>query len=130
MLPAWIGVWTLTAVLSTDPSASTLYKRGTKHIDSTGTSVTIVDDFVRSRGGILHLEWTGQFDGRDYPVQGVELALTSAYRQVDERTLELVQKIDGATVLTARITLSAEGKTVTTESSDGRSKTTTTYKKR
>jgi hypothetical protein len=130
MLPAWIGVWTLTAVLSADPSASTLYKHGTKHIDSTGTAVTIVDEFVRSRGGILHLEWTGRFDGRDYPVQGVELALTSAYRQVDDHTLELVQKIDGASVLTARVTLSADGQTITTESSGGRSKTTTTYKKR
>ena len=59
---------------------------------------------VRNRGGITHLEWTGKFDGNDYPVQGVELVLTNAYRRVDDRTYELIQKIDGEVVATARLT--------------------------
>ena len=59
---------------------------------------------MRSRGGILHLEWIGKFDGNDYPVQGVEVVLTSAYRRVDDRTWELRQKIDGEPVATVRFT--------------------------
>ena len=36
----------------------------------------------------MHLEWTGKFDGNDYPVQGVEVVLTNAYRRVDDRTYD------------------------------------------
>src|SRR5438309_1837237 len=102
MLPAWIGVWTLTAVLSGNSTAPRLYARGTRHIASTTSSLTIVDDLVRLRGGVVHLEWTGTLDGRDYPVNGVEVFLTSAYREVDAHTLELTQKVDGRTVVRAR----------------------------
>src|SRR5437763_11461616 len=88
---AWIGTWTLNVAQSTSVG-SFPYRRGTRKISAArdGT-VTIVDDLVRVRGGILHLEWTGKFDGLDYPVQGVEVVLTSAYRRVDDRTWELTQ---------------------------------------
>ena len=84
---------------------------------------------VRSRGGITHLEWTGRFDGIDYPVQGVELVLTNAYRRVDDRTYELIQKIDGEVVAIARLAISPDGKTVTTVNSGKTASATTIYDK-
>jgi hypothetical protein len=84
---------------------------------------------VRSRGGITHVEWTGKFDGMDYPVQGVELVLTNAYRRVDDRTCELIQKIDGEVVATARLVLSPDGKTITTVNSSRTAGATTIYDK-
>ena len=126
MLPAWVGVWTLSAVLSASSTAPRLYTRGTRHIQSSGSSVTIVDDLVRIRGGVVHLEWTGTLDGRDYPVQGVEVFLTSAYRQLDDHTLELTQKVDGKRVVVhATLVLSPDGKTITTTTTDGVTTATT-----
>ena len=82
---------------------------------------------VRSRGGITHLEGTGKFDGKDYPVQGVELVLTSAYRRVDDRTYELIQKIDGEVAATSRLTMSPDGKTITTINVSRTAGATTVY---
>ena len=130
MLPAWVGAWTLSAVLSTSSTVPRLYTRGTRHIQSSGSAVTIVDDLVRIRGGVVHLEWTGTLDGRDYPVQGVEVFLTSAYREVDDRTLELTQKVDGRVVVHAKLVLSPDGKTITTTTTDGVTTATTVYSKR
>src|SRR5262245_52251961 len=86
---SWFGTWTLNLAKSTF-SLQPAYKRATRRIEPANGSVLIVDDLVRTRGGILHLEWSGKFDGADYPVQGVEVALTSAYRCPDDRTCELV----------------------------------------
>jgi hypothetical protein len=130
MLPAWVGVWTLSAVLSANTNVPRLYTRGTRHIQSSGQSVSIVDDLVRVRGGVVHLEWTGTLDGRDYPVEGVEVFLTSAYRQIDDHTLELTQKVDGRAVVKAKLVLSPDGKTITTTTTDGVTTATTVYSKR
>ena len=91
--------------------------------------ITIVDEMVRNRGGITHLEWTGKFDGIDYPVQGVELVLTNAYRRVDDRTYELIQKIDGEVVATSRLTMSPDGRTITTVNSSKTASATTIYER-
>ena len=130
MLPAWVGVWTLSAVLSANTDVPRLYSRATRHIQSSGSNLTIVDDLVRLRGGVVHLEWTGTPDGRDYPVQGVEVFLTSAYREVDDHTLELTQKVDGRVVVRAKLVLSSDGKTITTTTTDGVTTATTLYSKR
>ena len=128
MIAAWIGVWTLTSVLSSDPSAAGLYKRGTKDIEQSGSVVSIVDDLVRARGGVLHAEWMGTLDGRESPVEGVDVSLTSAYRQLDDRTLELTQRLDGAVVVRARWVLSPDGSTLTVTST-GAASGTEIYKK-
>jgi hypothetical protein len=132
MIPAWVGVWTLSAVLSGSPNstAQRIYTRGTRQIHSSDSTVTIVDDLVRIRGGVVHLEWTGKLDGGDYPVEGVEVFLTSAYREVDAHTLELTQKVDGRAVVRARLVLSDDGKTITTTTTDGVTTATTVYTKK
>ena len=130
MIPAWVGVWTLTSILSANPSAPQYYTRITRTIQSSASDVTIIDDLVRVRGGVVHQEWTGKIDGNDYAVQGLEVYLTSAYRQVDDHTLELTQKLDGRPVVRARLVLSADGNTITTTTTDGITTTTTVYRKR
>ena len=84
---------------------------------------------MRSRGGVTHLEWSGKFDGVDYPVQGVELVLTNAYRRIDDHTLELIQKIDGQVVATARLLISPDGRTITTVNSSRTASATTVYER-
>ena len=130
MIPAWVGVWTLTSILSANASAPQYYTRITRSIHASSDTVTIVDDLVRVRGGVVHQEWTGKIDGNDYPVEGLEVYLTSAYRQVDEHTLELTQKLDGRVVVRARMVLSPDGQSITTTTTDGTTTTTTVFRRR
>ena len=125
----WFGTWTLNLARSTYSPGPPPFKRATRRIEAAGDRITIIDDQVRNRGGIAHYEWTGTFDGVDYPVQGVELVLTNAYRRVDDRTYELIQKIDGEVVATARLAISPDGKTITTVNSSQTASATTVYER-
>ena len=124
----WVGTWTLDVVKSAG-AAPMPYKRGSRTISALpdGT-VTIIDDLVRNRGGVLHTEWTGKFDGLDYQVQGVEVVLTNAIRSVSERTCELVQKLDGRIIARVRLELSADGRVLTATSTGNAGTATTVYR--
>jgi hypothetical protein len=127
---SWAGTWTLNLERSTYIPERPPFKRATRRIDWSGEWVTIVDDIVGSRGGIVHLEWTGRFDGADYPVQGIDVVLTNAYRRIDDRQYELVQKMDGKVIATARLSLSADGRTITTVTASSTGSATTIHEKR
>ncbi len=127
--PVWFGTWKLNLARSTYSPGPAPFRRATRRIERSGSRIKITDDQVRTRGGVTHLEWTGTFDGMDYPVQGVELVLTNAYRRVDDRTYELIQKIDGEVAATARLVMSADGRTITTVNSSRTASATTLYDK-
>jgi hypothetical protein len=91
--------------------------------------IRITDEMVRPRGGIVHVEWVGQFDGRDYPAEGFEdYAMTYAYRPTGDHSFEIVQKSDGRVVGMGRMELSADGRSLTTVSVNNG--TTTVFEKR
>ena len=71
-------------------------------------------------GKPVHHEWTGKFDGKDYPVTGDPTQDARSYKKIDERTMELDGKKAGKTVLTGRIVIAADGKsrTVTISGTD------------
>ena len=56
-----------------------------------------------------------KFDGKDYPNEGPKVAQgsTSSGRRVDERTLEVTDKMNGKTTATKQFKLSADHKTLT-----------------
>jgi hypothetical protein len=65
-------------------------------------------------GKPIRVEWSGKFDGKDYPVTGdPNRADTRSYRKVDDRTLEVTAKKNGKVIATARTAVSADGKTRT-----------------
>lgn len=126
----WVGTWTLNVARSAYRPDPLPYKKGRRRIaPADGGAVTIVDDLVRLRGGILHLEWTGKFDGVDHPVQGVEVALTNGIRCRDDRTCEVTQKIDGVVVATEQMAISADGRTLTTTAASGVASARLVYEK-
>jgi hypothetical protein len=67
--------------------------------------------FIRSPQDTRNLK----FDGKDYPVEGPGLAKgsTSSARRVDERTLEVIDKLNGEVTRTERREISADLKTLT-----------------
>jgi hypothetical protein len=125
--PAWAGQWRLDAARS--DRGSTSYVRGTRRLEITPSGIRLVEDFVRPRGGTVHLEWTGALDGRERRVHGVDLYVTYAYQQIDARTLEGVVRVDGVVVSRSRETVSPDGRTLTVETAaaDAQSRTAAVY---
>lgn len=67
--------------------------------------------FIRSPQDIRNLK----FDGKDYPVEGPGAGpgVTSSARRVDERTLEITDKVNGRIIRTERREISPDLKTLT-----------------
>ena len=111
---AWIGSWALNIALSTYPSGPAPYKRATYRIERVADGFRVVYDMVHPRGGTTHLEWTGRMDGRDYPLQGVDEAITYAYTPAGNGGSEIVVKVGGRVAARSRVAVSADGRTMTT----------------
>ena len=92
--------------------------------EAAGDQIKVTVDGVDENGGAVHNEWTGKFDGKDYPVTGDATGDVRSYRVVDKNTLALTNKKDGKPTLTGRIVISADGKsrTVTTTATDAQGK--------
>ena len=113
----WMGTWRL------DPAKSTMsndsrFKRVTTKVEPWEGGIRVVYDMVGDRGGVTHMEWTGKFDGKDYPVQGVDYVLTNAYTPVNDRSYRIVIKVDGSVAATAIVVISPDGKTLTTTTTE------------
>jgi len=106
----YFGTWN--QVLEGSNGSGTPYKRITSRIEPWEDGLRVTYDLVGNRGGVTHMEWTGKFDGRDYPMQGVDNVLTNAYRKIDDRSYEIVIKVEGNTQATARVVVSPDGKTL------------------
>ena len=123
---AWLGSWALDVARSTYVSGEAPYKRATYRIARDGDGFRVIYDMVHPRGGTTHLEWTGRMDGRDYPLQGVDQAITYAYTPAGPEAWEIVVKIDGRVAARSRVTVSADGRTMTTRTGGN----VTVYEKR
>lgn len=131
---AWFGTWTLNVAKSAYTPGPPPYKRARYTIEPWNDGWKVTYDMVHPRGGITHLEWTGKLDGKEYPLQGMDQFMTYAYYPVREGSYEVTVRVDGHVVATSRVTLSADGKTMTTTTSgkDSRGqdvRTTTVYEK-
>jgi hypothetical protein len=84
-------------------------------------------DGVDESGAAVHNEWTGKFDGKDYPVTGDANGDVRSYRMINQNTLTLTNKKNGKPTLTGRIVVSGDGKTrtVTTTTTDAQGKKVT-----
>jgi hypothetical protein len=109
----WFGSWELVQAPPASRFDTPPYKKVTLRIEPWDGGLRVVYDMVRARGGITHVEWQGLFDGRDYPVQGIEYHLTNAYRPIDDRSYEIIIKVDGRVAANAIAAVSADGMTLT-----------------
>jgi hypothetical protein len=130
----WLGVWRLDMEKSDFASGPTGFKRATSVIEPFGDRVRVSYDLVGVRGGVIHTEWTGRFDGRDYAVQGTDVVMTNAYTRVDDRSYAIVTKVEGRIEANATVTISPDGQTMTTVTTirhpeKGNVRSTTVYRK-
>jgi len=85
-------------------------KNTTVVYEAAGDKVRVTVDGVGSDGKPIHNEWTGRFDGKDYPVTGDANSDERSYTKIDERTLGFNFKKGGKRVAGGRIEVSADGR--------------------
>jgi hypothetical protein len=106
-----LGTWKLNEAKS--KIGPGLSKNLTVVYAAAGDSIKCTIDGVDGQGKPTHNEWTGKFDGKDYPVTGDPNSDTRAIKQVDDHSLDLTVKKGGKVTLTGKSAVSADGKTRT-----------------
>ena len=92
--------------------------------EAAGDQIKVTVEGVDENGGTIRSEWTGKFDGKDYPVTGESNADARSYKMINKNTLQLANKKGGKTTLSGRIVVSRDGntRTVTTTSTNAQGK--------
>jgi|SRR5450631_2289836 len=85
--------------------------------EAAGDSIKVTIDGVGFDGNPTHTEWTGKFDGKDYPVTGDSNQSARAYTKVNAHTLKFKIKSGDTTILSGTIVTAADGKTRTVTAS-------------
>ena len=103
-----MGTWKLNEAKS--KFAPGVPKFHTVVYEATGDNVKCTVDGTDKDGNATHNEWTGKFDGKDYPVTGDPTSDMRSYKKIADRVLKLTVKKDGKVTVTGRIVVSADGK--------------------
>jgi hypothetical protein len=106
-----MGTWKLNEAKSKIPPGTT--KTNLVIEEAVGDNVKITFDWTANDGKSGHTEWTGKFDGKDYPVTGDPNSDMRSYKKVGDRTLEVAAKKNGKATTSGRMVLSADGKSGT-----------------
>jgi hypothetical protein len=127
-----MGTWKLN-------EAKSKFKPGTTKntmvvYEAAGDQVKVTVYGMNAKGKSTHNQWTGKFDGKNYPVTGDPNSDARSYKKIDDRTLELTIWNHGRVVGSGRIVVSADGKsrTVTASGTDAKGndfKSTAVYDK-
>jgi len=119
---AQLGTWKLNEAKSKIGAGSP--KLTTVVYEAAGDSVKVTVDGTDGDGNPLHSEWTGKFDGKDYPVTGDSTTDARSYRKVDDHTLAFTNKKGAKVTISGRGVVSADGRTrtVTLRGTDSKGK--------
>jgi hypothetical protein len=76
-------------------------------------NIKVANDGIGADGKPIHIEWSGKFDGKDYPVTGSPDSDARSYTKVNDRTLHVTVKKNGKVTATAHTVVSPDGKSRT-----------------
>ena len=108
---AMMGTWKLNEAKSKLGTGSP--KNNTVVIEAAGENVKISMDGADASGKPTHNEWTGKFDGKEYPVTGDANSDTRSYKKIDDRTFEVSGKKGDKITVSGTVVVSTDGKTRT-----------------
>src|ERR1043166_8614045 len=116
-----IGTWKLNEAKSKFAGKA---RNHTVVYEAAGDQIKVTVDGVDENGAAVHNEWTGKFDGKDYPVTGDANSDVRSYRMINKNTLSLSGKKNGKVALSGRVVVSRDGKTrtVTTTTTNAQGK--------
>jgi hypothetical protein len=106
-----MGTWKLNEAKSKIPAG--FMKNSTVVYEAQGDNVKVTTDGTDKDGKPMHTEWTGQFDGKTYPLTGDPVADSRSYSKIDDHAMSIANKKDGKVVTSGRIVVSADGKSRT-----------------
>jgi len=127
-----LGTWKLNEAKSKIPAGAS--KSTTVVYAMVGDSVKVTVDGTSGDGKPVHSEWTGKYDGKDYPATGAADHDSRWYKKIDDNTLEFGAKKAGKSIGGGKVVVAPDGKsrTVTTTLPDASGKpvsTTSVYDK-
>lgn len=106
-----MGTWKLNEAKSKFGDGAT--RSHTVIYQADGDNVKVTVDGIDATGATTHSEWTGKFDGKEYPATGGPAGATRSYKKVNDRTLTFEEKDHGRVTERGRIVVSADGKSRT-----------------
>jgi hypothetical protein len=106
------GTWAL-SVSKSMMTPGPLPKSQTRTYQVTGKHVKSVQKGIDAEGKPTLVQFSANYDGKDYPYTGSPLWDTIALRWVDDYTVSFVQKKNGKVALTGKRVVSTNGKTMT-----------------
>jgi hypothetical protein len=107
-----MGTWKLDEAKSKIPAG--MVKNSTVIYAADGDNVKVTTDGTSGDGKPMHTEWTGKFDGKEYPLTGDPTADSRSYKASDDNhKLELTSKKNGKEVNNGHVEVSKDGKTRT-----------------
>ncbi len=107
----FMGTWKLNEAKSKLPAGAT--KNNTVVYEATSDGVKVTIDGTDASGNPVHNEWTGKFDGKDYPVTGDSTSDARSYDFRSAHHLGFKIKKDHKVTVTGTIELSNDGKSRT-----------------
>ena len=108
---SFMGTWKLNEAKSKIGAGSP--KNTTVVYEAAGDDVKVTVDGTDGDGKPVHSEWTGKYDGKDYPVTGDPSTDTRSYKKVNDHTLMFTNKKGDKVTISGRGVVSADGKTRT-----------------
>ena len=108
---ALMGTWKLNEAKSKLAAGGA--KNETVTYEAAGDQIKVTIEGTQADGSKTKTEWTGKFDGKDYPSTGNPNEDMRSAKQINDRTLNVTSKKGGKVVLTAHVVASADGKSRT-----------------
>jgi hypothetical protein len=115
----WVGAWKLNDAKS---QGSGGVRATTLTFESTPDGIKLMSEGTDAQGKPMKGSYTSKFDGKDVPWAGNPMADTAAPKRIDENTYENVWKKSGKVTVTAKVSVSKDGKvlTVTQDGTDAK----------
>jgi hypothetical protein len=85
--------------------------------EAAGDQVKVTSNGVDAKGKATRFQWSGRFDGKNYPVTGDLNSDARSYKKIDDHTLAFTNWNHGRVAGTGRTVVSADGKSRTVTSS-------------
>jgi hypothetical protein len=108
-----LGTWELRGAMPSLPAGDSP-TRVILTYEAAGAGVKATLDVMGANGAIAHLEFSGDYDGKDNPVTGSgQAGGVVALTRLDANTVRLIHKRDGEVIVTQTEVVSSDGKTMT-----------------
>jgi hypothetical protein len=107
----WVGTWKLDAAKS--KLGPTAVRAQTLTFEATPAGIKLTSEGTDADGKTMKGGYTSKFDGKDVPWAGNPVADTASPKRIDDNSYENVWKKGGKAVVTAKVSVAADGKTLT-----------------